>query len=377
MNSHLISEAQCGANGVLVVWNDGRKNCFPFLWLRDNCAKNFHPQTQERVFDMMTVPLDIRPVTLKLAGDSVEIDWGNHNSSYSADWLRSHIDHVESRPRQGSSIRMWDLGDSEEIPRFSYPDLADDGEFCRYLSAVRDWGLGLVSDMPCRPEELTIFAERISWLRETNFGREFDVISKPNPNNVAYTALELFPHTDLPNREMPPGIQFLHCLVNDTNGGASVFVDGFRIADELRRRDPEAFAVLTTRWLPFRFHDEGFDLRWRAPTIRLDDRGCLQEVRYHTALTAPIEAGPEEMTLIYRALRAFTELTRDPAFVWDYRLKPGEMVAFHNRRLLHGRRSFDPSEGERRLRGCYVDWDEWTSRIRVLERGRQGRDAAA
>ena len=377
MNSLPISEARSGDKGVQVVWNDGRQGCFPFLWLRDNCPKNFHPQTKERVFDFMTVPLDIRPASVKLNGDAVEIDWGGNNSSYSADWLRSHLDHVESRPQSGSSVRMWDVGDSGEIPRFCYADLTDDGEFCRYLSAVRDWGIGFVFDMPCRPEELTIFAERVSWLRETNFGREFDVVSMPNPNNVAYTALGLFPHTDLPNREMPPGFQFLHCLVNETSGGASIFVDGFRIADELRRRDPEAFEVLITRWLPFRFHDEDFDLRWRAPTIRLDDRDRLQEVRYHTALTAPIEADPEEMRRIYQALRAFTELTRDPAFAWDYPLKPGEMVAFNNRRLLHGRRSFNPNEGDRRLRGCYVDWDEWASRIRVLERRLQPQDVAA
>ena len=50
------------------------------------------------------------------------------------------------------------------------------------------------------------------------------------------------------------------------------------------------------------------------------------------------------------------------------RLCPGETVVFHNRRVLHGRCAFDPASGYRRLDGCYVDWEETQSRIRVLRR---------
>jgi len=31
--------------------------------------------------------------------------------------------------------------------------------------------------------------------------------------------------------ELPPGYQFLHCLVNSANGGDSSAVDGFAVAD--------------------------------------------------------------------------------------------------------------------------------------------------
>jgi gamma-butyrobetaine dioxygenase len=50
------------------------------------------------------------------------------------------------------------------------------------------------------------------------------------------------------------------------------------------------------------------------------------------------------------------------------RLGEGQMVVFDNRRVLHGRRAFDPATGKRRLRGCYVDRSEFTSRLRVLQR---------
>ena len=37
-------------------------------------------------------------------------------------------------------------------------------------------------------------------------------------------------------------------------------------------------------------------------------------------------------------------------------LRPGELVAFDNRRVLHGRRAFRSST-RRHLQGCYIDID--------------------
>ncbi len=175
-------------------------------------------------------------------------------------------------------------------------------------------------------------------------------------------------HCDLPNREMPPGIQFLHCHRADAEGGDSLLVDGFAAAERLRAEAPEDFERLTRTPVPFRFVDADWDIRWRAPTIALDADGDLAEVRYHDALTAPMDAPFEEMPALYAALRRFTAILRDPALELRLRLGPGDMIAFHNRRVLHGRGAFDPTTGGRKLEGCYVDCDDAWSRLRVLER---------
>jgi len=70
----------------------------------------------------------------------------------------------------------------------------------------------------------------------------FDVKSKPQADSAAYTAVNLPPHSDLPTREWQPGVQFLHCLVNDATGGESVFVDGFAIGEPMALR---LFQVMT------------------------------------------------------------------------------------------------------------------------------------
>jgi gamma-butyrobetaine dioxygenase len=43
------------------------------------------------------------------------------------------------------------------------------------------------------------------------------------------------------------------------------------------------------------------------------------------------------------------------------------VMCFDNYRVLHGRTEFDPNSGHRHLQGCYIDRDDFLSRIRTLE----------
>jgi gamma-butyrobetaine dioxygenase len=179
--------------------------------------------------------------------------------------------------------------------------------------------------MPDERKAGEALAQRIAYLRETNFGVDFTVVSKPNPNNNAYTALELPAHTDLANREMPPGVQFLHCLVSDAPGGESILVDGFHAALVLREENPDAFDLLTSTPFDYRFHDTEWDVRWRAPVIGLDADGALREIRYNNALRAPLNVAPDLVKPTYQALRAFVAILRDPSNELHFRLGTGEI----------------------------------------------------
>ena len=52
---------------------------------------------------------------------------------------------------------------------------------------------------------------------------------------------------DLAYLESPPGIQLLHCLRNDpqVDGGDSILLDGWAIAESMRKRYPAYFKTLT------------------------------------------------------------------------------------------------------------------------------------
>jgi hypothetical protein len=60
--------------------------------------------------------------------------------------------------------------------------------------------------------------ELFGCVRETNYGRLFDVVSVENPSNLAYTGLALGSHTDNPYRDPVPQLQLLHCLEGGGRG---------------------------------------------------------------------------------------------------------------------------------------------------------------
>jgi gamma-butyrobetaine dioxygenase len=195
------------------------------------------------------------------------------------------------------------------------------------------------------------------------------VITRPDANSNAYTTIELPGHVDLPSREYQPGFQFFHCLENHAAGGESTYVDGFAVAEHLRLEEPDNFRLLNETPIGFRFYDQVSDYAWRAPVIGLGSAGEFSEIRFNPWLTEPLEVAPERFAAVYGALRRFDELTRDPRFQIRIRLDAGMMSAFDNRRVLHGRAAFDERGGRRHFQGCYVEREEVTNRIRVLERG--------
>ncbi|HCT05803.1 MAG TPA: gamma-butyrobetaine dioxygenase, partial [Pseudomonas sp.] len=293
-----------------------------------------------------------------------------HHSRYDPGWLRAHAYDDESRAERRAAKPKSQLWDSRfELPVFDYAAVMQDPDaLLQWLLALRDTGLTQIRGVPTEPGSLAFIAKRISFIRESNFGVLFNVQSKADADSNAYTAFNLPLHSDLPTRELQPGLQFLHCLVNDADGGESIFVDGFAIAQALRNEDPEAFRALCEIPVEFRNKDRHSDYRRLAPIIALDALGEVAEIRMANFLRGPFEASVEQMPLLYRAYRRFIAMTREARFRVVQRLNPGELWCFDNRRTLHARHAFDPASGARHFQGCYIDRDELLSRILVLQR---------
>jgi gamma-butyrobetaine dioxygenase len=201
------------------------------------------------------------------------------------------------------------------------------------------------------------------------------VRSTPDASDLAYTSIPLDPHTDNPYRTPVPGIQLLHCLVNQTRGGLSTLVDGFAVAQALRASDPQAFAILSSTPVRFRYVDLDTELTASAPPIELDVCGELRTIHFSPRLDYVPLFPPERLNAYYRARRAFDQRLRAPDYEIRFLLGDGELVMFDNCRLLHGRTGFDPADGLRHLQGCYIDIDGPRSRYRVLRRrGGEPRD---
>ena len=363
-----------GDRGVTIAWSDGSDPAmFHHIWLRDNCACSVcrHPHTWERTLDTHSLDLDVRPDSVHQHDNGLHVRWNDgHDSIYAAAWLHEHRYGIAGA---GTGLPLqipWDASLQNALPQVDHGDvMGDDAGLLRFVEQVWTHGVSFVRGVPVTDEALPALARRVGHLRETNFGVDWHVVAMIEPNNVAYTSIELQPHTDLPNRECPPGFQFLHCLVADAPGGDSTLVDGFWVAEQIRRDDPGTFEVLVTVPVPYRFHDAEHDLRWSAPVITLGSNGEPREVRFHTALTAPLDVAANLVEPLYRAMRVFDRWCRSTVARVTSHLEPGDVMVFHNRRVLHGRAAFDPSGGRRHLHGAYVDADELASRLRMLRYG--------
>jgi gamma-butyrobetaine dioxygenase len=145
-------------------------------------------------------------------------------------------------------------------------------------------------------------------VRETNYGRLFDVRVEPSPSNLAFTSREIGPHTDNPYRDPVPTLQLLHCLRNAVTGGDTGLLDGFAVAARLRHEDPESFEVLSATPWPFGYSDGGTELRASQPLIGLSPSGRIREVRFNNRSMLPLRVPPAQARAAYAAYQAWARL---------------------------------------------------------------------
>lgn len=357
---------------VHINWQDGTSADFPYIWLRDNDPAAFHPQTKERMSDLTAINLDVSPERIEANHKTLTIWWDGDDtvSAFDMDWLRARSPGQRATDPAHTGFNLWrqDLG-AQGIPRAAADKvLGTDAALQDWLVDTQHYGISIVHGLTDSTDAGMDVARRIGFLRETNFGLTFEVQSKPNPNNLAYTSFALPLHTDLTNQELPPGFQFLHCLANEAEGGGSLFCDGYAISEDLRKSHPKDFELLSSISIPFRFHDDTTDIRSRKKVINLDENGQVIEICFNAHIADVLDLEPSLMARYYRAYRQYMIMTRDPAYLVTLKLKAGEMVVFDNRRVLHGRGAFDPQTGFRHLHGCYIDRGEFESRLRVLRR---------
>ncbi len=263
----------------------------------------------------------------------------------------------------------WDRGlDVEALAADRAAIARDPRALCRWLGFVRSHGFALLRGVPVESGALCAVAELFGYVRETNYGRWFEVRAEVDPNNLAYTNLGLQAHTDNPYRDPVPGLQLLACLRNAVEGGESMVVDGFRIAAILQAENPRAFDLLSRHCARFAYAgSQGVRLAAKKPIIELGADGELVAIRFNNRSAAPLVDVPyDDMAEYYAAYRRFAELVEDPAFSVRFRLQPGELFIVDNTRILHARTAFSGT-GSRWLQGCYADRDGLLSTLAALE----------
>jgi gamma-butyrobetaine dioxygenase len=340
----------------------------PAVWLRDNCPcpRCRDPRTGQKLFQITDLPLDPVAVEVREGESEVEIVWApdGHRSVFARAWFDEP---GEPDPRGEDGKSLWAAADLH-ASRFEFDWSHYTGDPAPALTAVERLGLALLRGVPPVEGQVLAVAETFGFVRETNYGRLFDVRVEEQPNNLAFTSVRITPHTDNPYRDPVPTLQLLHCLANEAAGGDSGFVDGFRAAALLRAEQPDAYRVLTRTPVPFEFRDAHTQLRAHRPIIDADGAGLIREVRFNNRSMGTLRLPLAELTGFYAAYRAFAEVLARPELMLTLRLTPGDCVVFDNTRVLHARTAFDGT-GARHLQGCYADLDGLAGTLGVLNRG--------
>ena len=360
---------ELGEHGLTLPLSAG-PTYFNFYWLRDFCPSNIDPQTRERTFDIST--LDSAPFaqTATISDGCLHIAWRdeNHQTVLPLASLEPYtLARCCSLDPAALPRSLWTAGHYPSIKRISMAEIVDCQESRKlFARALIEEGVAMVTDMENHDTALTTLAETIGPVTPTVDGCYFDVRLTINPSNLAYTASALELHTDLPNEEAAPGIQFLHCRANTVDGGRSLFVDGAAVAETLREERPEDFALLSSHNIPFFRRYDNWDYRAHQRVIELDHAGNVSGVTISQHLQDTIDLPQDVLDTYYPALINFMRMLREERFINRFRLSAGECIVFDNHRIVHGRESFVAHSGERHLRGCYVDRGALRSTYRIL-----------
>ena len=376
-HARTIASVQQDSQKLTIDWDNQQQSIFHYIWLRDNCRCPAcgDPALGKKRIRIMDIPADIRPESITIKDNNqIEIIWGNdqHQSIYPADWLSQHCYSESARTQRHHQPILWDNQIIHHLPQVEYVSvLAKNADHrLQMLEYLRDYGICLVRNVPPRPGELESFAASLGVIVQTETGQVFDIVVKPEKDvdSVAHLNTDLIPHNDDTYRNTYPSIIFFHCIVMDEQGGGqSTFVDGLHIAEQLRKKEPKAFDLLSRYAVTFCKHQgDRNHIQARSPLIKLDNEGNIQEVRISNLFIAPFDLPETIVEPFYAAYRKLMELYTDPKYQLILGLCPGDLVILDNHRILHGRTAINSKNQDRHLRHCYGDRDYLYSQLHIL-----------
>lgn len=340
---------------------------FDYFWLRDNARDpvSFDSRSYQRELPTYEVDAEIKPLEAAIVDDglALQIKWPDMDDPvyYEGEFLEAYAS-PKSMLEMPEPV-VWDAADLDDgAVRMSHREVVEDNGLGRLLEIILKNGFAVITETPRNIDAVSDVTDRIGYVRHTIFGGLFEFEANENMADSAYTPKELRPHTDGTYSHDAPGLQMLLCLDYHASGGASIMVDGFRIAAELKRTAPEIYADLTRIDVTGVYKGDGVVLRAQRPIFRTDHGGNLVQVSFNNYDRDTVTLPKGDMRALYAGIRAFDRLANNPLFQWRYTLQPGDMLVFDNWRVLHGR---GPFQGQRRMAGSYINREDYESAVRV------------
>lgn len=354
---------------ALTLTSSQKELAFHAIWLRDNSQdpETRSPTNGQRLISLNDIPENISIIDACIENNSLKVTFSPEQKTIVFDlyWLQKNS-YEKLKPAEkgwlSNLYKTWD-GNLEVIPLENFNDLQKNNKtLTNWISDVLRFGFGKISNGPVQSKALFKIVDLFGFIRETNYGRHFEVRTEVNPSNLAYTGLGLQAHTDNPYRDPVPTLQILYCLENSAEGGENMVVDGFAAIQKLKNESPEYFDVLSDYCAKFEYSGErGIKLSARKPIVELAPDGELIGIRFNNrSLSAVTDVPFEKMETWYAAYRRLAQIIDDQRMQVTFKLEPGESFIVDNTRVLHARKRYS-GNGSRWLQGCYADKDSLKS----------------
>lgn len=371
VESHGLRAVSATRTDLRLTAADGTSFIIHAFDLYENVPARFDAAGVQRLSPALSSPDNPEIETVAAGEDGLEVEFNDGARVLAPfDWLLTR--RAAQTPLQ-TGRRLPASGGPRS---FGYAEfMTSDPARLSALVQVTEFGWVRLHGAPCEPGEVLRAIAAFGYVRETNYGRLFDVRVEADPANLAFTDRGLELHTDNPYRAVPPALQVLHCL-RAAPGGETLLADGFAAAETLRAEDPAAFDCLTRHPVRFAWRDAANILESHAPIISLGHDGQPNAIRFnHRSLASP-HLPVSLQTEWRRAYRAFARILSRPRQQTRFQMASGDIIIFDNERMLHGRTAFPPGSG-RWLQGAYADRDGLLSAIAHLARIEAGCTVAA
>ena len=220
-----IKVADAGKS-IILQREDGSTLRYHSTWLRDNAldSKTRDPKNRQRLIALSDIPKDtvIKSAILDSKGENISLTFFPESKkvSFSSNWLERYAYDVEKKNLKGwisPTLKVWNSSILKKIPTIDYKTAKSDRALLlKWMKSLHEYGFAKITGGVKESGEIIKIANLIGYIRETNYGKFFEVRSEINAVNLAYTNLGLQAHTDNPYRDPVPTIQILHCIKNST-----------------------------------------------------------------------------------------------------------------------------------------------------------------
>jgi gamma-butyrobetaine dioxygenase len=97
-------------------------------------------------------------------------------------------------------------------------------------------------------------------------------------------------------------------LKQSKTGGESTFIDGFQIALELKKIDPDAFKILSQVKVTFWKNDSHRQYYFRRETFQVDDQNNLISIYYSPPFEGPLKIEDHLVEPFYEAFQKYSKV---------------------------------------------------------------------